>query len=497
MEKSIREFAEPELIPAISTHEKLAREAAIEAVNEKTREHFNEIFENDEKLSLQEIEENKKYVDMVLEHILAEEVRRLITNDKIRPDGRAVNEIRPLSSRVDIFERTHGSALFTRGQTQSLSTVTLGSLTEFQIIEGLGVEEGKRFMLHYNFPQFAVGSTGRYGAPGRREIGHGALGERALLQVIPSEDEFPYTIRVVSEILESNGSSSQASICAGTMALMAAGVPIKAPVAGIAMGLISQDDECSKYTILTDIQGLEDHYGDMDFKVAGTRNGITALQMDIKIKGITPEILKEALAQAKLGRMQILDHMMTTISEVRPELSKYAPKVKMIRINPDKIRDVIGSGGKVIQEIIEKCNDVKIDIEQDGRVFVMHSEMEWINKAIEIIENLTREPVVGQIYPVKVVKIVDFGAFVELWPGCEGLVHISELDLKRVAKVEDVVHVGDEIVIKLLKIDDKGKLVLSRKAVLKQNVKPSSEEEKPENTEEKHDTESNTEDSTK
>ena len=497
LEKSIREFAEPELIPAISTHEKLAREAAIEAVNEKTREHFNEIFENDEKLSLQEIEENKKYVDMVLEHILAEEVRRLITNDKIRPDGRAVNEIRPLSSRFDIFERTHGSALFTRGQTQSLSTVTLGSLTEFQIIEGLGVEEGKRFMLHYNFPQFAVGSTGRYGAPGRREIGHGALGERALLQVIPSEDEFPYTIRVVSEILESNGSSSQASICAGTMALMAAGVPIKAPVAGIAMGLISQDDECSKYTILTDIQGLEDHYGDMDFKVAGTRNGITALQMDIKIKGITPEILKEALAQAKLGRMQILDHMMTTISEVRPELSKYAPKVKMIRINPDKIRDVIGSGGKVIQEIIEKCNDVKIDIEQDGRVFVMHSEMEWINKAIEIIENLTREPVVGQIYPVKVVKIVDFGAFVELWPGCEGLVHISELDLKRVAKVEDVVHVGDEIVIKLLKIDDKGKLVLSRKAVLKQNVKPSSEEEKPENTEEKHDTESNTEDSTK
>lgn len=497
LERSIREFAEPELIPAISTHEKLAREAAIEAVNEKTREHFNEIFENDEKLSLQEIEENKKYVDMVLEHILAEEVRRLITNDKIRPDGRAVNEIRPLSSRVDIFERTHGSALFTRGQTQSLSTVTLGSLTEFQIIEGLGVEEGKRFMLHYNFPQFAVGSTGRYGAPGRREIGHGALGERALLQVIPSEDEFPYTIRVVSEILESNGSSSQASICAGTMALMAAGVPIKAPVAGIAMGLISQDDECSKYTILTDIQGLEDHYGDMDFKVAGTRNGITALQMDIKIKGITPEILKEALAQAKLGRMQILDHMMSTISEVRPELSKYAPKVKMIRINPDKIRDVIGSGGKVIQEIIEKCNDVKIDIEQDGRVFVMHSEMEWINKAIEIIENLTREPVVGQIYPVKVVKIVDFGAFVELWPGCEGLVHISELDLKRVAKVEDVVHVGDEIVIKLLKIDDKGKLVLSRKAVLKQNVKPSSEEEKPENTEEKHDTESNTEDSTK
>lgn len=471
LEKAVRDFAENDLKIAISTYEKLAREANIEAVNEKTRVHFNTLFEENAELTLQEVDEKKKYVDMVLEHILAEEVRRLITNDKIRPDGRAVNEIRPLSSRVDIFDRTHGSALFTRGQTQSLSVVTLGSLTEFQIIEGLGVEQGKRFMLHYNFPQFAVGSTGRYGAPGRREIGHGALGERALLQVIPSEDEFPYTIRVVSEILESNGSSSQASICAGTMALMAAGVPIKAPVAGIAMGLISQDDECSKYTILTDIQGLEDHYGDMDFKVAGTRSGITALQMDIKIKGITPEILKEALAQAKLGRMQILDHMMSTISEVRPELSKYAPKVKMIRIHPDKIRDVIGSGGKIIQEIIEKCNDVKIDIEQDGRVFVMHSEMEWIDKAIQIIEDLTREPEIGKIYNVKVVKIVDFGAFVELWPGCEGLVHISELDLKRVAKVEDVVHVGDEIVIKLLKIDDKGKLVLSRKAVLKQNMK--------------------------
>ena len=477
LENEIRAFAEPELIPAISTHEKQAREAAIDAVNEKTREHFSAIFESNSELTLQDVEQNKKYVDMVLEHILAEEVRRLITNDKIRPDGRGVSEIRPLSSRVDIFERTHGSALFTRGQTQSLSVVTLGSLTEFQIIEGLGVEDGKRFMLHYNFPQFAVGSTGRYGAPGRREIGHGALGERALLQVIPSEDEFPYTIRVVSEILESNGSSSQASICAGTMALMAAGVPIKAPVAGIAMGLISQDDECSKYTILTDIQGLEDHYGDMDFKVAGTKDGITALQMDIKIKGITPSILKEALAQAKLGRMQILSHMMETISEVRPELSKFAPKVKMIRINPEKIRDVIGSGGKVIQEIIEKCNQVKIDIEQDGRVFVMHAETEWINKAIQIIEDLTREPVVGEIYPVKVVKIVDFGAFVELWPGCEGLVHISELDLKRVAKVEDVVHVGDEIVIKLLKIDDKGKLVLSRKAILKQNSRNNEEKE--------------------
>lgn len=466
LEKEVKEFAEKELVEAISVHEKKAREAAIDAVNEKTRAAFELKFKENPEYSKEDVEKNMIYVNMILEHILAAEVRRLITYDKIRPDGRAIDEIRPLSSRVDIFERTHGSALFTRGQTQSLSTVTLGSLTEYQIIDGLGVEESKRFMLHYNFPQFSVGSTGKYGSPGRREIGHGALGERSLAQVIPSEDEFPYTIRVVSEILESNGSSSQASICAGTLALMAAGVPIKAPVAGIAMGLISEDDECSKYTILTDIQGLEDHYGDMDFKVSGTRNGITALQMDIKCKGITKEILKEALAQAKKGRMQILDHMMTTISEVRPELSKYAPKVRMIRINPDRIRDVIGSGGKVIQEIIDKCNNVKIDIEQDGRVFVMHAEKEWIDKAIETIENITREPEVGKIYPVKVVKIMDFGAFCELWPGCEGLCHISALDTKRVNKVEDIVHEGDEIVVKLLKIDDKGKLVLSRKALL-------------------------------
>ena len=486
LDKEVRDFAEKDLIPAISTHEKKAREAAIEAVNEATREHFEAKFMADPEMMKEDVEKNMIYVNMILEHILAEEVRRLITNDKIRPDGRAIDEIRPLSSRVDIFDRTHGSALFTRGQTQSLSVVTLGSLAEYQIIDGLGEEEGKRFMLHYNFPQFSVGSTGRYGSPGRREIGHGALGERAILQVIPSEDEFPYTIRVVSEILESNGSSSQASICAGTMALMAAGVPLKAPVAGIAMGLISEDDECSKYTILTDIQGLEDHYGDMDFKVAGTRNGITALQMDIKIKGITKEILKEALAQAKKGRMQILDHMATTISEVRPELSKYAPKVKMLRINPDKIREVIGSGGKVIQEIIEKCNNVKIDIEQDGRVFVMHAESEWIEKAIAIINDIVREPEVGKIYPVKVVKIMDFGAFCELWPGCEGLCHISALDTKRVNKVEDVVHEGDEIVVKLLKIDEKGKLVLSRKVLLQkpEDEKPVKEEVKEEKSEE-------------
>ncbi len=451
----VNEFAKADLVAAISIHEKLARQDACDAIIANTVKHFEEKW-------LGDLELTKKisYVNMLLEQITADEVRRLITHDKIRPDGRAVDEIRPLSSRVDIFERTHGSSLFTRGQTQALSVVTLGSISEFQIIDGLGAEDSKRFMLHYNFPQFSVGSTGRYGSPGRREIGHGALGERALLQVIPSEDEFPYTIRVVSEILESNGSSSQASICAGTLALMAAGVPIKAPVAGIAMGLISDGE---KYTILTDIQGLEDHYGDMDFKVAGTENGITALQMDIKIRGITKEILKEALAQAKVGRMQILNHMMGTISETRKELSEFAPKVKLIRINPEKIRDVIGSGGKVIQDIIKECNDVKIDIEQDGRVFVMHAETEWIDKAIAKIESLTKEAQVGEIYQATVVKNMKFGCFVELWPGYEGLVHISNLDTSRVEKVEDVVREGDEIVVKVIGFDDKGKVMLSRK----------------------------------
>ena len=469
----VNEFAKADLVAAISIHEKLARQDACDAIIANTVKHFEEKWFGDLELA-----KKISYVNMLLEQITADEVRRLITHDKIRPDGRAVDEIRPLSSRVDIFDRTHGSSLFTRGQTQALSVVTLGSISEFQIIDGLGVEDSKRFILHYNFPQFSVGSTGRYGSPGRREIGHGALGERALLQVIPSEDEFPYTIRVVSEILESNGSSSQASICAGTLALMAAGVPIKAPVAGIAMGLISDGD---KYTILTDIQGLEDHYGDMDFKVAGTKDGITALQMDIKIHGITREILKEALAQAKKGRMQILDHMMTTIDAVRPNLSDYAPKVKMIRINPEKIKDVIGSGGKIIQEIIKDCNEVKIDIEQDGRVFVMHSESEWIDKAIAIIEDLTKEAKVGEIYEVKVVKVMKFGAFVELWPGYEGLVHISQLAKERVAKVEDVVREGDEIVVKVMGFDEKGKVLLSRKEVLGGSKEPETETQETEN----------------
>ncbi|MDY2902683.1 MAG: polyribonucleotide nucleotidyltransferase, partial [Bacilli bacterium] len=450
IEKMVRDHAEQPLKDAVVIVDKLERYAKIDEIDDETREYFDNLWKDDEELELKQ-----KYVNQLLEQIVAEEVRRLITEEKVRPDGRKVDEIRPLSSRVDILERTHGSALFTRGQTQSLGIVTLGSLGEFQIIDGLGVEEGKRFMFHYNFPAFSVGEVGKYGSPGRREIGHGALAERALLQVIPSEEEFPYTIRVVSEILESNGSSSQASICAGTMALMAAGVPIKAPVAGIAMGLITKGD---KYTILTDIQGMEDHYGDMDFKVAGTRNGITALQMDIKIEGINENILREALAQAKVGRMTILGHMLNTIPTYRDELSPYAPKVEMFRIDPNKIKDVIGAGGKTITEIINDCNNVKIDIEQDGRVFIMHSEREWILKAKEKIENIVREAEVGKIYTGKVVKVVDFGAFVELWPGCEGMVHISELDDKRVKEVKDVCREGDEIIVKVLSIDDKGKI---------------------------------------
>jgi len=455
----VRKMAEADLIKAIVIQEKLERYAAIDKINANVIETLTEKWENDK-----ELDKKIGFVKEVLETIVKDEVRRLITEDKVRPDGRKLDEIRPLSSRVDVLDRTHGSALFTRGQTQCLSVVTLGSLGEFQIIDGLGVEEGKRFMLHYNFPQFSVGEVGRYGSPGRREIGHGALGERALLQVIPSEEEFPYTIRVVSEILESNGSSSQASICAGTMALMAAGVPIKAPVAGIAMGLITKGN---KYTILTDIQGMEDHLGDMDFKVAGTKNGITALQMDIKIRGITKEILHEALMQARVGRMTILGHMLATIPTYRDELSPYAPKVKMLRINPDKIRDVIGAGGKVITEIINEFNNVKIDIEQDGRVFIMHSEKKWIELAAEKILDIVREAEVGKIYTGKVVKTTDFGAFVELWPGCEGLLHISEMAKERVKEVKDVVNVGDEIVVKVIGIDEKtGKIKLSRKQAL-------------------------------
>ena len=380
-----------------------------------------------------------------------------------------MDEIRPLSASVDILPRVHGSALFTRGQTQSLSITTLGAIGEGQLLDGISLDEEKRFMLHYNFPQFSVGETGRYGAPGRREIGHGALGEKALAQIIPSEDEFPYTIRVVSEILESNGSSSQASICAGCMSLMAAGVPIKAPVAGIAMGLITAGDD---YTVLTDIQGMEDHLGDMDFKVAGTTNGICALQMDIKIKGITKKILKEALAQAKKARMEVLDVMLGAISEPRKEVSKYAPKMETFNIKPEKIKDVIGKGGEMITKIICEASDVKlvtdaravkVEIDDYGKVVIYHSDKDVITRTREMIENVVREVEEGKVYTAKVVQIEDFGCFVEVWPGCEGLVHISKLSKDRVDKVSDVVQVGDEILVKAIGIDKKGKLNFSRK----------------------------------
>lgn len=447
---------------AITTVEKLARIKAVKDVEDDIRAKMEESFKN-EHLTKDEIEAKMKEVNTVLEEIQVVIVRKLITEDKIRPDGRQVDEIRPLAAEIDLFERTHGSSLFTRGQTQALATVTLGALGEAQIIDGVSIEEGKRFMLHYNFPQFSVGSTGRYGSPGRREIGHGALGERALLQVIPSEDEFPYTIRIVSEILESNGSSSQATICAGSLALMAAGVPIKAPVAGIAMGLVKKGDH---YTILTDIQGLEDHFGDMDFKVSGTRNGICSLQMDIKIQGITREIFREALAQAKKARMEILDVMEATIAKPRTELSKYAPKVKIMMVPVDKIREIIGSGGKTISSIIEQCNEVKIDIEQDGRVTIMHQDSYFIDKAVKLIENIIRQVEVGEIYQGTVTRIEKFGCFVELWPGQDGLVHISKLAKERVNRVEDVVKLGDVITVKVIGIDDKGRVDLSRKAIL-------------------------------
>lgn len=465
----VKGYAEKRLVEAIRIEDKLERYAAIDAINAETLAHFDEkvFIKEIEGIKVVDTEEKQQYlrhVQYTLDDILHTEVRRLISVDKIRPDGRKVDEIRPLSSRVDVLPRVHGSALFTRGQTQSLGTVTLGSLVDSQIIDGLGEESNKRFMLHYNFPAFSVGETGRYGSPGRREIGHGALGERALSYVIPSEDEFPYTIRVVSEILESNGSSSQATICSGTLALMAAGVPIKAPVAGIAMGLITYGDD---YTILTDIQGLEDHLGDMDFKVAGTKEGITALQMDIKIKGITYQILKEALYQAKKGRLEILDHMATTISTVRPELSQYAPKVVTAKINPDKIKDVIGAGGKTINATIERFDNVKIDLEQDGRLYVMHENMDTAKACLQYILDSVREAEVGAIYTGRVTRIEKYGVFVELWEGAEGLCHISKLALERVEKPEDVVSLNDEIIVKCIGVNEKGQIDLSRKDALK------------------------------
>lgn len=472
----VSDFATSKMLEAIQIKDKLEKYAAIDKVKEDSVEYFTEKYQ--EACELEKIIHDVK---MIVDNIEAEEVRRLITEEHIRPDGRAMDEIRPLAAEIDILARTHGSGLFTRGQTQVLSTTTLGALGEHQILDGLGIEDEKRFMHHYNFPSFSVGETGRYGAPGRREIGHGALGERALSQVIPSEEEFPYTIRVVSEVLESNGSSSQASICAGCLSLMAAGVPIKAPVAGIAMGLITKDD---KYTILTDIQGLEDHMGDMDFKVAGTRAGICAMQMDIKIKGVSREILAEALAQAKKARMQILDVMEGVIAEPRKELSRYAPKIETIMINPEKIKDVIGRGGEMITKIILEASHVKtvqdkdavkVDLEDDGRVIVYHSDPEIIKTTIQMIQEVAREVELGASYLCKVVSVQEFGAFVELWPGCEGLIHVSQLDVKRVGKVSDVVQVGDEVLAIATGYDKKGKLNLSRKDVLLKNSKKETE----------------------
>lgn len=463
---AVEEFATKDMLAAIQIKDKLEKYAAIDAVKERTIENFTEVYADDI-----DAEEKLKQVEKVVNLIEATEVRKLITDKKIRPDGRGMDEIRPLSCDIDLLPRTHGSAVFTRGETQSLATTTLGAIGEHQILDGLGLEDSKRFMLHYNFPAFSVGETGRYGAPGRREIGHGALGERALSYVIPSEEEFPYTIRVVSEILESNGSSSQATICAGCLSLMAAGVPIKAPVAGIAMGLIESEDK-KKHIILTDIQGLEDHMGDMDFKVAGTKKGITALQMDIKIKGVTEKILKEALAQAKKARLQILDVMTSCIPEPRKSLSKYAPKIDTFKINPEKIKDVIGRGGEMITKIIceasgvDMVNDiraVKVDLEDDGKVVIYHTDKEVIDKTAEMILNIVREVEEGKVYSAKVVSVEEFGCFVQVWPGCEGLVHISKLAKERVEKTEDVVKVGDEILVKAIGTDKKGRLNFSRK----------------------------------
>ncbi len=483
LESAVRDYATKDMLAAIQIKDKLESYEKIEEVKTATLENFAEVYANDEN-----IEQILKDVKKVVDAIEGEEVRRLITEKKVRPDGRKMDEIRHLDAQIDLLPRTHGSALFTRGETQALATTTLGAIGEHQILDGLGIEDTKRFMLHYNFPQFSVGETGRYGSPGRREIGHGALGERALAQVIPSEEEFPYTIRVVSEILESNGSSSQATICSGCLSLMAAGVPIKKPVAGIAMGLITNG---KKYTILTDIAGLEDHMGDMDFKVAGTKDGICALQMDIKIKGVTKDILKEALAQAKKARLEILDVMEDCIKEPRKELSPYAPKIETFRIDPEKIKDVIGRGGEMITKIILEAshvatvNDkdaVKVDLEDDGRVIIYHTDFDIIAKTKEMILDCVRVVEEGEIYTGVITKVEDFGVFVLLWSGCEGLVHVSQLAHERVEKPSKLFKVGDKIVVKSLGYDNRGRLNLSRKEAL---PKPKKKEEDKEKKDEK------------
>lgn len=452
----INENGKQRLEEAVSIKQKLERYGKIDEITDEMAAYFESLEYSSEKELNKAVKQAREYCH----EIVAMEVRRLISVDKIRPDGRALDEIRPLNSQVDLLPRAHGSALFTRGETQVLSVTTLGALGDNQIIDDLTLVEEKRFMHHYNFPPFSVGETGRMGSPGRREIGHGALGERALAQVLPSEEEFPYAIRVVAEVLESNGSSSQASICAGSMSLMAAGVPIKAPVAGVAMGLITYGDH---YSILTDIQGMEDHYGDMDFKVAGTDKGITALQMDIKIDGINRQILEEALAQAKKGRSEIMANMMATINSSRDTVSKYAPKMITLTIPVDKIREVIGTGGKMINQIIEDCDNVKIDIEDDGRCVIYHSNQEMLDKAKDTILNIIREAKVGEEYDAKVVRLEKFGAFVELFPGTDGLLHVSRISYERVEKPEDVLKIGDILKVKVTEIDDKGRVNVSHK----------------------------------
>lgn len=466
----VTELANEDMIQAVSIPGKLERYARIDEIMADVLEQYEQKEYPDEDTKADTLHQ----VDIVLHDLEKNEVRRLITQDKVRPDGRKIDEIRPLDSQVDLLPRTHGSALFTRGETQVLSVTTLGALGEVQKIDGLGLEDQKRFMHHYNFPPYSVGETGRMGSPGRREIGHGALGERALRQVLPSEEEFPYAIRTVAEVLESNGSSSQASICAGTMSLMAAGVPIKRPVAGVAMGLVKKGED---YTILTDIQGMEDHLGDMDFKVAGTSEGIVALQMDIKIDGITKEILQEALAQAKKARAQIMDNMMSAISEPRKELSPYAPKVVSMQIEVDQIKDVIGKGGDTINDIIDKCDNVKIDITQEGLVTIYHYDYDAINKAKEMIENITRKASVGDIYDGTVVRVEDKYAFVELFAGTNGFLHIGDVAHERINKVSDVLKLGDIVKVKVVKITDKG-VNVSRKALLPKPIVQKKEEKK-------------------
>ena len=451
LEKAIREYATDKLDQAVRNPDKLARDEDISNVKAEAMEHFLELYPD-----------AIKEIPYMLHKIVKEIVRRMITKEKIRPDGREVEEVRPVSCEVGILPRTHGSGLFTRGQTQILTVTTLGSLGDEQVLDGLGVETSKHYIHQYNFPGYSVGEARPVRGPGRREIGHGALAERALVPVIPSTEEFPYTIRMVSEVLESNGSSSMGSVCGSTLSLMHAGVPIKRPVSGVAMGLVKDGDD---YTILTDIQGMEDALGDMDFKVAGTTEGVTAIQMDIKIKGISREILSAALAQAKRGRAFILGKMLECISEPNKELSKYAPRVTTMQIKPDKIREVIGPGGKVIKRIIDECG-VQIDIDDDGTVRISATSVEASEAAVACINEIVREVEVGEVYMGKVTRIMNFGAFVELLPGREGLCHISQLDKKRVEKVEDVVNVGDELEVKVTEIDQKGRVNVSHKVLL-------------------------------